>query len=185
MGLRNKRRERDFPEVPRLTRTSARRRKSASRSLAATSTPRKRGARARSNVRLGGGRMQLGCREETYNEEPLLNREAEVETLEDFLYTQEEPPGVEHRPSPDLPFRRLVLKLDSCAPVNAWLEDMRSDIEEECTSTLQSKRLPRRRRRDDEPESRDLRLLTATATTAAKKMIDVADRFDKLHRQAL
>ncbi|XP_011501982.1 PREDICTED: uncharacterized protein LOC105365498 isoform X2 [Ceratosolen solmsi marchali] len=173
---------------PRSPRRRRRRRKAKAECPTHTSTPKQEPpGLARTQAQEVLVPRQLDFKGQREPEEELeVELELEEEAIEDFLYTQEEPPGEEREPSPELGLGRFVPELDPCAPVNAWLVDIRLDIDEECTSTLQSKRLPRRRRRDDdEPESRDLRLLTASATTAAKKIIDVADRFDKRHQQAL
>lgn len=108
--------------------------------------------------------------------------EEEPECLNDFLF---EPAADELDHSSIYPVSPPDGGLESRAPVRMWLEELRGDVEDECMATLQSKSLPRRRVKDDEPESRDLRLLTASATTAAKKVVDAADRFDKRYQRAV
>ena len=123
-----------------------------------------------------------------------------TESLGDFLYVAEPPEEEEEDPrqsssvtiyceTPKSRPRRVVTSqgLDVRAPVKAWLEELRDDCDDECMAMLQSKSLPKRKLqpKDDEPESRDLRLLTASATTAAKKIIDAADRFEARYRHVL
>lgn len=114
------------------------------------------------------------------------------ETINDFLYTSEPPEDCEQLSSiPENSFLDLPQPcvrvipsqgLDVRAPVKVWLEELRFDEEGEM-DILFSKRLPRRKLKDEESESRDLRLLTASAATAAKKVIDAADSFEKRYQR--
>ncbi|XP_031783283.1 uncharacterized protein LOC100677874 isoform X2 [Nasonia vitripennis] len=128
-------------------------------------------------------------------EDPVLARSPSIasrETINDFLYTSEPPEDCEQLSSiPEDSYLRLPqscsrvipsLGLDVRAPVRCWLEEIRYDEEDEM-DILFSKRLPRRKLKDEEAESRDLRLLTASAATAAKKVIDAADSFEKRYQR--
>ncbi|OXU25411.1 hypothetical protein TSAR_012629 [Trichomalopsis sarcophagae] len=128
-------------------------------------------------------------------EEPVLARSPSIasrETINDFLYTSEPPDYCEQLSSiPEDSYPRLPQScsrvipsqgLDVRAPVRCWLEEIRYDEEDEM-DILFSKRLPRRKLKDEEAESRDLRLLTASAATAAKKVIDAADSFEKRYQR--
>ncbi|XP_014211118.1 uncharacterized protein LOC106641268 [Copidosoma floridanum] len=172
------------PESPRRRRRrSSRRRHELQRSRsvgsggvgpAHTSTPKRPGsARRREETR------QLDyC---TINESPEAEERPAVESLGDFLYSSDPPNYEPCQPGPPESSRACT---NAHAPVKDWLCELRLDVEEECVATLQSKSLPRRRLPDD-PRSRDLRLLTASATTAAKKAIDTAGRFDRTYRRLI
>ncbi|XP_063979773.1 protein inscuteable homolog [Diachasmimorpha longicaudata] len=66
--------------------------------------------------------------------------------------------------------------------VRVWLRDLAEAGEAECCIALQSKALPKRRQEREsreESQSRDLRLMTATATAAATELIIRAEAFTK------
>ncbi|XP_015607662.1 protein inscuteable homolog [Cephus cinctus] len=66
--------------------------------------------------------------------------------------------------------------------VRAWLGDLAMETEGECTATLQSKALPRRQLQEplsEELQTRDLRLLTSSATAAATRLLVKAEKFDR------
>ncbi|XP_015119704.1 protein inscuteable homolog [Diachasma alloeum] len=72
--------------------------------------------------------------------------------------------------------------------VKVWLRDLAEDYEPECCVALQSKALPKRREQketSEESQSRDLRLMTATATAAATELIIRADGFSKHIRDVI
>uniref|UniRef100_A0ABD2XM15 Protein inscuteable homologue C-terminal domain-containing protein n=1 Tax=Trichogramma kaykai TaxID=54128 RepID=A0ABD2XM15_9HYME len=74
----------------------------------------------------------------------------------------------------------------SRSPAQVWLTELRDDCEDECQATLQSKSLPKRSRARypcEAADAHDLRLLTASATTAAKKIVDAAGRFDRSYHK--
>ncbi|XP_053995195.1 protein inscuteable homolog [Hylaeus anthracinus] len=119
----------------------------------------------------------------------------EDECLGDFLYAAE-PPEDEAEPrtanssittnvsetelfSKSLQHSRTYRQSSS---VRAWLGDLAIDAENECTNTLQSKPLPRRKIRDffsEKDEMKDLKTLSSLATAAANKLLIRADQFDR------
>lgn len=72
---------------------------------------------------------------------------------------------------------------NSC-PVRSWLNYLAVDIENECTSTLQSKNLPRRKHGilSEKDEMKDLKTLSSLATAAANKLLVTAEHFDRHYR---
>ncbi|KAJ8676329.1 hypothetical protein QAD02_012116 [Eretmocerus hayati] len=117
-----------------------------------------------------------------------------TECLDDFLFS-DEPPSIQSHSQNSCrsgceytsrSWRRILRAAGGRDSTLYWLHHLVIDgIEDECMATLQSKSLPRRRHRDDEPDGRDLRLLTASATTAAKKVMDKAGRFDRRYQRVL
>ncbi|XP_043468640.1 protein inscuteable homolog [Leptopilina heterotoma] len=74
------------------------------------------------------------------------------------------------------------LHFQQFAPVNAWLLNLAQEVDEECGVALQSKALPRRKIEDlstEELQTRDLKMLTASATTAATKLLLRAEKFEQ------
>lgn len=67
--------------------------------------------------------------------------------------------------------------------MRAWLTDLAMETENECGSTLQSKNLPPSRMTGISGgiHARDLKMLSS-ATAAAKKLLDSADRFEQHYR---
>ncbi|XP_011298174.1 protein inscuteable homolog [Fopius arisanus] len=64
--------------------------------------------------------------------------------------------------------------------VKTWLNDLAEDYDPECSVALQSKALPKKPQETrEESQSRDLRLMTSTATAAATELIIRADGFSK------
>lgn len=66
--------------------------------------------------------------------------------------------------------------------LRVWLSDLVMETEDECGATLQSKNLPRREYREtmsEQSQTRDLRLLTSSATAAATELLVRADGFTR------
>ncbi|XP_076646658.1 INSC spindle orientation adaptor protein [Halictus rubicundus] len=66
--------------------------------------------------------------------------------------------------------------------VRKWLSNLAIETENECTSTLQSKALPRRKAHQflsEKDEMKDLRTLASLATAAANKLLVRAEHFDR------
>ncbi|XP_043267700.1 protein inscuteable homolog isoform X2 [Venturia canescens] len=66
--------------------------------------------------------------------------------------------------------------------LRAWLSGLVMETEDECGATLQSKNLPRREYREamsEQSQTRDLRLLTSSATAAATELLVRADGFTR------
>ena len=115
-------------------------------------------------------------------------------SLGDFLYATE--PPEDSVPSTSSSCSRILFeagKLKSTeasnfnqfAPVRAWLDNLALETDAECGVTLQSKILPRRKlqeSKNEESQTRDLKKLTASATTAATKLLMRADRFDQHYK---
>ena len=118
-------------------------------------------------------------------------------TLGDFLFVTEPPedsvPSTSSSCSKSLSYVDSsksieALNFNQFAPVKAWLNNLALETAAECGVTLQSKALPRKRLQDsdsEEAQSRDLRMLTASATTAATKLLMRADRFDQHYQNVL
>lgn len=118
----------------------------------------------------------------------------EDECLGDFLYTSEPPEdAIEPRTanssitihSESEPSSRFLAQSRSyrqSSSVRRWLGDLAMEMENECTNTLQSKALPRRRDREflsEKNEMKDLRALASFATAAANKLLVRAEQFDR------
>ncbi|XP_076380594.1 INSC spindle orientation adaptor protein isoform X1 [Megalopta genalis] len=116
----------------------------------------------------------------------------EDECLGDFLYTTEPPEdAVEPRTSfigtscDTETSSKSFLQSRSyrqSSSVRKWLGDLVMDIENECTNTLQSKALPRRKSHQflsEKDELKDLKTLASLATAAANKLLVRADQFDR------
>lgn len=112
-------------------------------------------------------------------------------SLSDFLYTAEPPedsvPSTSSSCSRSL-YEASKLKstvasnFNQFAPVRAWLDDLSLETDTECGVTLQSKVLPKRKLQDsknEDSQTRDLKIMTASATTAATKLLMRVERFDQ------
>ncbi|KAG8040136.1 hypothetical protein G9C98_000706 [Cotesia typhae] len=67
----------------------------------------------------------------------------------------------------------------SSASVQIWLQDLIQDADDECFTTLQSKALPRRNLYTEDAQTRDLKLLTTSATSAATELLVRAEGFTR------
>ncbi|CAD6208052.1 GSCOCG00010326001-RA-CDS [Cotesia congregata] len=67
----------------------------------------------------------------------------------------------------------------SSASVQVWLQDLVQDPDDECFTTLQSKALPRRNIYTEDAQTRDLKLLTTSATSAATELLIRAEGFTR------
>ncbi|XP_058806967.1 uncharacterized protein LOC131673182 [Phymastichus coffea] len=152
-----------------------------------TSTPKQREDSAPSRAARDDlhAAKQLQFRSQTSNDEEeqlsSLNSNEIEEHLNDFLYASEPPEEDDSAPS-----QRSAESPPPSLALSAWLDELRAGPEDECTATLQSKSLPKRRPGQRETAGdRDQRPLTASATTAAKKLIDAADAVERRYQQAL
>ncbi|XP_057326976.1 protein inscuteable homolog [Microplitis mediator] len=67
----------------------------------------------------------------------------------------------------------------SSSSVQVWLQDLVQDVDNECYITLQSKALPRRNLHTEDAQTRDLKLLTTAATSAATELLVRAEGFNR------
>ncbi|XP_076665381.1 INSC spindle orientation adaptor protein [Andrena cerasifolii] len=117
------------------------------------------------------------------------------ECLGDFLYAAEPPEDADEPRSANSsiaanfsvaePSYRSLLHSRSyrhSSSVRAWLGGLEMETESECTNTLQSKALPRRKAREflsEKDEMNDLKTLSTLATAAANKLLMRAEQFDR------
>lgn len=119
------------------------------------------------------------------------------ESLCDFLYASEPPedsvqPSItKSRASIDaadaIAVGRDVLNSRNyrqSSSMRAWLTDLATVTENECSNTLQSKNLPREGVRviSGEVHARDLKMLSSAATAAASKLLVSAEHFEQHYR---
>ena len=81
-----------------------------------------------------------------------------------------------------------IRKLDHQNAVKAWLGDLIMETEGECFTSLQSKALPRRKFREiitEKSQTRDLKIITSSATAAATQLLIRADGFTRNLRQVV
>nr|XP_003705880.1 PREDICTED: protein inscuteable homolog [Megachile rotundata]XP_012146666.1 PREDICTED: protein inscuteable homolog [Megachile rotundata]XP_012146668.1 PREDICTED: protein inscuteable homolog [Megachile rotundata]XP_012146669.1 PREDICTED: protein inscuteable homolog [Megachile rotundata]XP_012146670.1 PREDICTED: protein inscuteable homolog [Megachile rotundata] len=117
----------------------------------------------------------------------------EEESLGDFLYAAE-PPEDAIEPRSTNSSTNSYETESSCksllhsrtyrqsSSVRAWLSNLAMETESECNNTLQSKALPRRKRREflsERDEMNDLKTLSSLATAAANKLLIRVEQFDK------
>ncbi|KZC09259.1 PREDICTED: protein inscuteable homolog [Dufourea novaeangliae] len=118
----------------------------------------------------------------------------EDECLGDFLYAAEPPEDADEPRTTSSsiasnfesePSSRSLIQSrnyrQSCS-VRTWLGGLAMETASECTNTLQSKALPRRKVREflsEKDEMKDLRTLASLATAAANKLLVRADQFDR------
>ncbi|KAF7996528.1 hypothetical protein HCN44_002160 [Aphidius gifuensis] len=131
----------------------------------------------------------------------------EADCLDDFLYTKEPPEddvSTSNDSTPSLTdghwYSRLSNEQSNSSTVSsekknndyheercrgsvtAWLNDIVEDYEAECLVTLQSKAMPKRNfinQTTEEAQTRDIRMLTSSATAAATDLLVRADKFSK------
>lgn len=117
------------------------------------------------------------------------------ECLGDFLYASEPPEDAVAARSansstatsvsetePKYKSRLHVRVYRQSSSVRVWLSELAMETDNECGNTLQSKSLPRRKRRElfnDGNEMTDLKTLSSLAAAAANKLLIKADRFDQ------
>lgn len=119
------------------------------------------------------------------------------ESLCDFLYASEppedgvQPSTTKSRASSDaagaIAAGRDVLSSRNyrqSSSMRAWLTDLATVTENECSSALQSKNLPRGGYRviSGEVHARDLKMLSSAATAAASKLLVSAEHFGQHYR---
>ncbi|XP_032671397.1 protein inscuteable homolog isoform X2 [Odontomachus brunneus] len=123
----------------------------------------------------------------------------EGECLGDFLYTSEPPEdSVQPAKSPvstdstddAITAGRDVLKSRNyrqSSSMRAWLTDLATETENECSNALQSKNLPRRRALvvSGEAHARDLKMMSSAATAAASKLLANAEQFEQHYRNII
>ncbi|XP_061932143.1 protein inscuteable homolog isoform X2 [Apis cerana] len=119
----------------------------------------------------------------------------EDECLGDFLYATEPPEDVATPRSANSsiainfsetePAYKSVLhsrNYRQSSSIRTWLSDLAMETDNECSNTLQSKALPRRKYReflDEKGEMIDLKNLSSLATAAANKLLIRAEQFDQ------
>ncbi|XP_017883297.1 protein inscuteable homolog [Ceratina calcarata] len=118
------------------------------------------------------------------------------ECLGDFLYASEPPEDVVAARSvnssnsatnisvtePTYKSRLHIRVYRQSSSVRVWLSELAMETDNECSNTLQSKSLPRRKSRDlfnENDDMTDLKTLSSLATAAANKLLIKADRFDQ------
>lgn len=123
----------------------------------------------------------------------------EGECLGDFLYASEPPedsvqpaksPVSTHSTDDVITAGRDVLKSRNyrqSSSMRAWLTDLATETENECSNALQSKNLPRRRALvvSGEAHARDLKMMSSAATAAASKLLANAEQFEQHYRNII
>ncbi|XP_029178325.1 protein inscuteable homolog [Nylanderia fulva] len=151
-------------------------------------------------------RFEQSARRERINEERSDESKVSVslensECLGDFLYASEPPEDSVQLSSSSARSRTLstdpttdaitagreVLNSSNyrqSSSLRAWLTDLRIETVDECSSTLQSKTLPRIRMAgfSGGVHARDLKMMSSAATAAASKLLVSADRFEQHYR---
>lgn len=122
----------------------------------------------------------------------------EHETLGDFLYAAEPPEDTIVRRSANSSIATNSSEAEQTykselhsriyrqsSSVRTWLAGLATETEDECGNTLQSKSLPRYKRREflnEKDEMNDLKTLSSLATAAANKLLIKAEQFDQYYQ---